>query len=92
MGDRPSLLNPFWYAGAFAIGLAAGRTGDDRSLGFVFFGLIADRACIAEPAQLVERLGPEFEQLLLATTVGVLGLQRRKPRRRKRAAQPAGNT
>ena len=35
LGDRPSLLNPFWYAGAFAIGLAAGRTGDDRSLGFV---------------------------------------------------------
>jgi ubiquinone biosynthesis monooxygenase Coq7 len=35
LGDRPSLLNPLWYAGAFAIGLAAGRTGDDRSLGFV---------------------------------------------------------
>mgnify|MGYP000088078595 CR=1 FL=1 len=23
--DRPSLLNPLWYAGAFVIGLAAGR-------------------------------------------------------------------
>lgn len=35
LGDRPSLLNPLWYAGAFAIGLAAGRAGDGWSLGFV---------------------------------------------------------
>jgi ubiquinone biosynthesis monooxygenase Coq7 len=36
LGDRPSLLNPLWYAGAFAIGYAAGRIGGDRlSLGFV---------------------------------------------------------
>jgi 3-demethoxyubiquinol 3-hydroxylase len=33
--DRASLLNPFWYAGAFAIGLAASRFGDRISLGFV---------------------------------------------------------
>ena len=32
---RPSLLNPLWYAGSFAIGLLAGRLGDARSLGFV---------------------------------------------------------
>jgi ubiquinone biosynthesis monooxygenase Coq7 len=35
LGDRPSLLNPLWYAGAFAIGLAAGRAGDRWSLGFL---------------------------------------------------------
>ena len=35
LGDRPSLLNPLWYAGAFTLGLAAGRTGDAWSLGFV---------------------------------------------------------
>jgi ubiquinone biosynthesis monooxygenase Coq7 len=35
LNDRPSLLNPLWYAGAFAIGLAAGRSGDAVSLGFV---------------------------------------------------------
>jgi ubiquinone biosynthesis monooxygenase Coq7 len=35
LGDRPSLLNPLWYAGAFAIGLLAGRLGDRVSLGFV---------------------------------------------------------
>jgi 3-demethoxyubiquinol 3-hydroxylase len=35
LNDRPSLLNPLWYAGAFALGLAAGRAGDAWSLGFV---------------------------------------------------------
>lgn len=35
LGDRTSLLNPLWYAGAFAIGLAAGRAGDRWSLGFL---------------------------------------------------------
>lgn len=35
LGDRPSLLNPLWYAGAFAIGLVAGRLGDRTSLGFL---------------------------------------------------------
>jgi ubiquinone biosynthesis monooxygenase Coq7 len=35
LGARPSLLNPLWYAGAFAIGLAAGRAGDATSLGFL---------------------------------------------------------
>lgn len=35
LGERPSLLNPFWYAGAFAFGLVAGRLGDRVSLGFV---------------------------------------------------------
>jgi 3-demethoxyubiquinol 3-hydroxylase len=35
LGDRPSLLNPLWYAGSFAIGLIAGRMGEANSLGFV---------------------------------------------------------
>ncbi|MFN0183409.1 MAG: 2-polyprenyl-3-methyl-6-methoxy-1,4-benzoquinone monooxygenase [Aquabacterium sp.] len=35
LGDRPSLLNPLWYAGAFTVGLLAGRAGDAWSLGFV---------------------------------------------------------
>lgn len=35
LGDRPSLLNPIWYAGAFGLGLLAGRLGDRVSLGFV---------------------------------------------------------
>lgn len=35
LGARPSLLNPFWYAGAFALGALAGRAGDRISLGFM---------------------------------------------------------
>lgn len=35
LGARKSLLNPLWYAGAFGLGLLAGRLGDRVSLGFV---------------------------------------------------------
>jgi len=35
LDSRPSVLNPLWYAGALAIGLAAGRFGDRVSLGFM---------------------------------------------------------
>lgn len=35
LGSRPSLLNPLWYAGAFALGLIAGKVSDRVSLGFV---------------------------------------------------------
>ena len=33
--DRPSLLNPLWYGGAFALGSLAGLLGDRVSLGFL---------------------------------------------------------
>lgn len=33
--DRPSLLNPLWYGGAFALGSLAGLMGDRISLGFL---------------------------------------------------------
>lgn len=35
LGSRPSLLNPLWYAGAFSLGLLAGRAGDAINLGFM---------------------------------------------------------
>ena len=35
LGSRLSLLNPLWYAGAFALGTLAARVGDGQSLGFV---------------------------------------------------------
>lgn len=35
LGDRPSRLNPFWYAGSFAIGALAAALSDRLSLGFV---------------------------------------------------------
>lgn len=33
--DRPSLLNPLWFTGAYGIGVAAGLAGDGWNLGFV---------------------------------------------------------
>jgi 3-demethoxyubiquinol 3-hydroxylase len=35
LDSPPSLLNPLWYAGSFAIGAAAALLGDRMSLGFV---------------------------------------------------------
>lgn len=35
LDSRPSLLNPVWYAGSYAIGLMAGLRGDGYNLGFV---------------------------------------------------------
>ncbi|MDQ1813798.1 2-polyprenyl-3-methyl-6-methoxy-1,4-benzoquinone monooxygenase [Massilia sp. CCM 9210] len=35
LGSQPSLLNPLWYAGAYALGTVAAQLGDARSLGFV---------------------------------------------------------
>ncbi|MEO7072403.1 MAG: 2-polyprenyl-3-methyl-6-methoxy-1,4-benzoquinone monooxygenase [Rhodanobacter sp.] len=35
LDSRPSLLNPLWYAGSYAIGALAALAGDPLSLGFV---------------------------------------------------------
>ena len=35
LDSRPSLLNPLWYAGSYAIGTIAGLRGDGWNLGFV---------------------------------------------------------
>lgn len=35
LDSRPSLLNPVWYAGSYAIGALAGLRGDGWNLGFV---------------------------------------------------------
>ena len=35
LGGRTSLLNAVWYAGAFGLGVLAGRAGDRASLGFM---------------------------------------------------------
>lgn len=35
LNSHTSVLNPLWYAGAYAIGVVAARLGDARSLGFV---------------------------------------------------------
>ena len=35
LDSRPSVLNPLWYAGSYAIGVLAGLRGDGWNLGFV---------------------------------------------------------
>ncbi len=35
LGSQPSLFNPLWYGGAYALGTIAAHLGDARSLGFV---------------------------------------------------------
>lgn len=35
LGSHTSLLNPFWYVGAYTLGAIAAHLGDARSLGFV---------------------------------------------------------
>ncbi|WP_101925631.1 MULTISPECIES: 2-polyprenyl-3-methyl-6-methoxy-1,4-benzoquinone monooxygenase [Luteimonas] len=35
LDSRPSLFNPLWYAGSYALGAAAGLRGDGWNLGFV---------------------------------------------------------
>lgn len=54
LGGRTSLLNPLWYAGAFGIGVLAGKLGGDPvSLGFV---VETERQVEAHLASHMERL------------------------------------
>jgi ubiquinone biosynthesis monooxygenase Coq7 len=53
LASRPSILNPVWYGGAYALGIVAGRLGDQQSLGFM-----------AETERQVEQhLGSHLERL-----------------------------
>lgn len=58
LGSHTSRLNPLWYAGAFGIGLLAGRLGDRVSLGFV---VETERQVEAHLQSHLERL-PETDQ------------------------------
>jgi ubiquinone biosynthesis monooxygenase Coq7 len=53
LGDRPSLLNPLWYAGSFALGAVAGLAGDRVSLGFI----------VETERQVESHLGEHLERL-----------------------------
>ena len=57
LGAHRSWLNPLWYAGAFGMGLLAGRLGDKVSLGFV---METERQVEAHLAGHLERL-PEAD-------------------------------
>ena len=56
LDDRPSLLNPLWFAGSFAIGVAATFAGDAVNLGFV----------VETERQVEEHLTGHMERLPLA--------------------------
>ena len=56
LGGRTSLLNPLWYAGAFALGAAAGALGDRWNLAFL---AETERQVEAHLAGHLERLSPE---------------------------------
>ena len=57
--SRPSLLNPLWYAGSYAIGAVAALAGDPLSLGFV---VETERQVEAHLAEHIERLPAQDER------------------------------
>ena len=56
LDSRPSLFNPLWYAGSYAIGVAAGLRGDGWNLGFV---VETERQVEAHLAEHLQSLPPE---------------------------------
>jgi ubiquinone biosynthesis monooxygenase Coq7 len=80
--DRPSLLNPLWYAGSFAIGLAAGRAGDAVSLGFV----------VETERQVEEHLAGHLDRLPVQDTASraIVEQMRQDEARHGREARDAG--
>jgi hypothetical protein len=65
----------FWVPQSGSIGLGVSIL---SYAGQVHFGMIADRRVLDAPGRVVERFAPEFEKLLLATTVGVLASRLRQ--------------
>ncbi len=80
LGARPSRLNPVWYAGAFGLGLLAGRLGDKVSLGFV-----------AETERQVEaHLDGHLERLPVGDTASRAVVRQMKLDEARHAAQARG--
>lgn len=77
LGARPSLLNPLWYAGAFAIGAVASRISDRVSLGFV----------VETERQVAEHLQEHLERLPPQDHTSRAVLERMKTDEERHAAQ-----
>lgn len=79
---RPSLLNPLWYGGAFALGLLAGRAGDRWSLGFV----------VETERQVEEHLAGHLERLPAGDLASreIVARMKEEEARHGRDAQEAG--
>ena len=82
LGDRPSLLNPLWYGGAFTIGAVAGLLGDPFSLGFV---VETERQVEAHLQDHLEQLPGDDER-----SRRILGQMQEDEVRHANAAQAAG--
>ena len=82
LNAHPSLLNPLWYAGSFALGLLAARAGDAMSLGFVF----------ETERQVEQHLNAHLKKLPAADTASQAIVQQMKEdeARHGAAAQTAG--
>jgi ubiquinone biosynthesis monooxygenase Coq7 len=82
LASRPSLLNPAWYAGAFAIGVVAGLAGDRTNLGFV----------VETERQVEEHLTAHMDQLPAhdAKSRAIVDLMREDEARHGDMAQEAG--
>lgn len=82
LNAHASFLNPVWYAGAFAIGLVAGRAGDPTSLGFV----------VETERQVEQHLASHLERLPAADTASRVIVEQMKEdeARHGDAAQSAG--
>lgn len=82
LGARPSLLNPLWYAGAFGLGLVAGRLGDRYNLAFV----------VETERQVEQHLAGHLERLPLADAASraIVEQMRRDEARHADEAEQAG--
>ena len=85
LNGRTSLLTPFWYAGAFGLGLLASRLGKGVSLGFV---VETERQVEAHLAGHMQRL-PSHD---LASRAVVAQMQEDEARHAKEAQLAGGET
>lgn len=82
LSSRPSLFNPLWYAGSFAIGALAGLAGDRVNLGFV---VETERQVEEHLNSHLDRLPPQDEK-----SRAIVGVMRDDEARHADMAEAAG--